>query len=212
MLGSTKTDLVFSEQEELALIKRVKRSPSREWIDRYFDLMESLISATDLENGDPRLVTSIPGRKYSVPMSLPVSTNNRYALAMDVGHKHISSHVVVDSEYMSKVQNDYVVGIIYGTEFDRLPEDFKMAEVIYYGHFDSLVYEKTLPPFFLRLKNPEHLLMPGPLRDGWISAARAEIERSKGSPYRRAHRPIVYKAAVNREYRKTVLDKAFSGS
>ena len=102
MSEHTAATSVFSEREQRLLVERVKLAPSREWTDQYFDLVASLLNALGCENGDPRLVTSIPDKKYKIPMHLPVVTNARYALSPDLPYAHDFSDVPVDGQYVPR--------------------------------------------------------------------------------------------------------------
>ena len=169
------------------LVERLRLSPNREWINNYLNLIKEVLDVTGFTNQDPRLVTSIP---KSSPWFLPVSVNHRYVLAP------------------CRRNNDFVVGIIYGPEFEHIPE--LQAKTVYYGRFNPLSGEnKKDAPFFLRFKNPSVPLLSEDIRRGWIQSILIEKQRAKSSPYRKYHQPIVYEAAMNINYRSAVLSEAF---
>jgi len=176
----------YGEATSEQLIERVRSAPSREWIDGYFDLMQLLLEATGLTNDDPRLVTSIPLSTWF----LPVSINNRYVLAPQ------------------KKRDGFVIGIIYGPEFELLPE--LKASVESYGRFKPLRGESVMDvPFFIRIDNAKRIIESPEIRNGWLRAALREVTRAKSSPYRKYHQPAVYEVAVNLDYRAAILEKAF---
>jgi hypothetical protein len=175
----------YGEATSEQLIKRVKFAPSCEWIEGYFDLMKLLLETTGLSNDDPRLVTSIPQSDWL----LPVSVNNRYVLA-------------------PRKQDGFAVGIIYGPEFELKPH--LQTQAISDWRFSPLPGEGIDTPFFIRFRDAGSILESPEIRDGWLDAALLEVQRAKSSPYRKFHQSIVYRAAVDLGYRKTILDKAFS--
>ncbi|MEO6908067.1 MAG: phospholipase D-like domain-containing protein, partial [Abditibacteriaceae bacterium] len=117
------------ENAHQRLIERVRLAPSRGWINQYFDLMKELFVSTGLTSDDARLVTSIPNNLRK--SFLPVTINNRYVLAS------------------FREDQKFLVGIIYGAEFEQLPELRK--QVVRYGYFKQIrgeQHEET--PLFLR--------------------------------------------------------------
>jgi hypothetical protein len=173
------------------LVERVRLAPSREWIDQYFSLLRDLLIATGLTNDDARLVTSIP--KNSGGWFLPVTINNRYALA----------------PYRNKTE--FQIGIIYGADFLQLPELRKQVD--HYGYFKQMRGEEQIEtPLFLRFNEISDLMLfDQQFKAGWIDAAKVEAGRAKNSPFRKFHEPAVYEAAMNLSYRKKLLDDAFLG-
>jgi len=158
----------YGEATSEQLVERVKFAPSREWIDGYFDLMKLLLETTGLTDDDPRLVTSMPQSKWF----LPVSINNRYVLAPQ------------------KRMDGFVIGIIYGPEFELLPE--LKASVESYGRFKPLRGESVMDvPFFVRVDNAKRIIESPEIRDGWLRAALREVTRAKSSPYRKYHQSVL---------------------
>ena len=179
----------YGEATSEQLIERVKFAPSREWINGYFDLMKILLETTGLTNDDPRLVTSIPQSDWF----LPVSINNRYVLAP------------------RRTRERVLIGIIYGPEFEILSE--LQDKAVSYGRFKPLRGESIMDvPFFVRFENVNQILESPDLRENWLDAASFEVQRAKSSPYRKFHQSIVYMAAVDSDFRKVILDEAFSNT
>lgn len=48
------------------------------------------------------------------------------------------------------------------------------------------------------------------LHENWREAVLFEVSHGKVSPFRKFHEPVVYEAAVNLDYRKRILEEAFS--
>jgi len=67
-------------------------------------------------------------------------------------------------------------------------------------------------PFFVRFENVNQILESPDLRENWLDAASFEVQRAKSSPYRKFHQSIVYMAAVDSDFRKVILDEAFSNT
>lgn len=55
-------------------------------------------------------------------------------------------------------------------------------------------------------------MMNDSFRRGWMKATSAELDRASGSPYQRYHEPVVYRMAVNEEYREQILRDALNKS
>lgn len=110
-----------------------------------------------------------------------------------------------------KGRDGFVVGIIYGPEFDLLPE--LKARVEGYWRFRPLRGEKVEDvPFFIWVDSAERIIESPEIREGWLRAALREVTRAKSSPYRGYHQPVVYEAAVDIGYRAAILEKAFPGA
>ena len=84
------------------------------------------------------------------------------------------------------------------------------AQAAFYGRFDPLRGESMFStPFFVRFNTNSVAFIPEDFKAGWIRSALAELERASSSSYRKFHRPLVCEAAINIEYRKSLLDEAF---
>ncbi len=175
----------YGEATSEQLVERVKFTPSREWIDHYFDLMKLLLETTGLTNDDQRLVTSMPQGKKS----LPVSINNRYVLGLEPW------------------QGGFGIGIIYGPEFERMPH--LRDQVLMVWTFRQRRGENTDAPFYILLKDAPSILESPEIKEGWLRAALHQVPRAQSSPYRKYHQSVVYKAAVNLDYRAAILEQAF---
>lgn len=172
-----------AEATDQQLIERFEGAPSRHWVETYLDLAKLLIETTDLREDDPRLVTSMPKRKWF----LPITINNRYVLAC---------------------RKDFVSIVIYGPEFEIMPD--LQAKVAGYGYFNPLPGENvTDPPFLLYFEDINFVLSSSNIVEGWLQAASNEVQRAKSSPYRKFHQPAVYKSIVDLDYRTSLLDEAF---
>jgi len=166
-------------------VKHIRRLPNRKWADTYLNLLRHIISVTGLANDDARLVTSIPKGQWI----LPVSINHRYVLAAPGG-----------------IRSGFV-GIIFGPEYEGAPS--LHATTSGEWRFRPFRGEKLDTPFFLTIKNIDHVLAKTALRVGWEQAMLIEISRAQGSPFKKFHQPIVFRAAMESFYRQKLLDVAF---
>lgn len=176
-----------SGEDELR--ERLSRAASREWANAYLDLCADLLATLELKEDDARLVMSVP-----TSSGLPVTINQRYVLcAFHRGRK--------------------VVGMM-------LPHDLQIpAELVpamanvreHMGGFKAWHDEKPeeVPGFaYFEVEDPRELL---PLRDEWLYAVMRETERPwKHSSFRRMHVPAFFRAAIDKNFRAALLNRAFS--
>ncbi len=172
-----------AEVTDQQLIERFRNAPNRKWVETYLDLAKLLIETTELREDDPRLVISMPKRKWF----LPVTINNRYVLAC---------------------RKDFVLIVIYGPEFEIMAD--LQTKVVDYGYFHPLPGENVAdPPFLLYFEDIYAVPNSSEIIEGWLQAASIEVLRAKSSPYRKFHQPAVYESIVNLDYRTSLLNEAF---
>jgi 5-methylcytosine-specific restriction protein A len=183
------------------LVKRIRYATSREWVNSYFDLVKRILDETGLKNDDPRLMMSLSSN--SSGWHFPVTINNRYVVAL---HK--------------KKENEKVrlyVGLIFNYLAPDIPQ-LQNNLVIKggWGQFKNLPGEHLEPPYFLRFSNFPELLYWLEASDlvceSWRGALLGEVQRARRSPYRKSHEPIMYKMAVDLNFRAEILDLAYIGS
>lgn len=189
-----------SESEKIELlVKRIKYSPSREWVNSYFDLVKRILDVTGLKNDNPRLVMSLSPN--STGWHFPVTINNRYVVAL------------------RKKKENEKIRLFVGSIFNLLARDIPQLQISFdskggWGQFSNLRGEYSEPPYFLRFANfPEFLYWldtSEQVYESWREALLAEVERAKSSPYRKSHEPIMYKMAVDVNFRAEILDLAYS--
>jgi hypothetical protein len=180
-----------NENGHRRLVERIRLAPNREWINEYFDLVKELLSFTGLAADDPKLVLSIPS--YN---KLPVTINNRYVLSAAFYR-----------------QKPATTGFIFGAQSVKIPE--LQSKTVSGGRFDPLPGEEfdDTPYFFRFIGSPNSIFADAAtneLKDEWIEAVLSEMGRCKSSSYRKFHESVLYESAVNLDYRKAVLDEAFS--
>jgi len=190
---------MISESEKIdLLVKRIKYSPSREWVNSYFALVKRILDVTDLKNDDPRLVMSLSPN--STGWHFPVTINNRYVVAL------------------RKKKENEKIRLFVGSIFNFFARDIPQLKSCFnsksgWGQFSNLRGEYSEPPYFLRFANfPEFLYWLDTselVHESWREALLAEVERAKSSPYRKSHEPIMYKMAVDVNFRAKTLDLAY---
>ena len=206
-LSKTKRDDTKSTEYERShdkLVEWVSKSYTSQWINRYFDLLEDLISATGLSNGDPRLVTSLPqdGR-------IPVSINNRYVLVA-MRPAGTATHGRYRDDYEERLQQYSkwaTTGFILGPNTDNVDELIEKAD--FYFPFKSRSENEGEPPHYVEYIGEPDRMLDRSFKEAWLNAATREIEQAKSSPYKQYHEPVVYEAARDREYREKVIREAF---
>ena len=170
---------------EERLVERVRLFGDEGWLNAYFDLVKELIQFTELEAHDPRLVLSIPSKSKKLPLTI----NYRYVLGAFL---------------VKKVKR---VGFILGAGCEQAPE-FRLKMVDRY-HFKPLRNEAILStPSFLEFHAQPEVEF---FEEEWRRAVFLELQRCGSSPYQAYHEPLVYRVAVDPEYRKQIFAQAFSG-
>lgn len=171
------------------LVQQVRIAPNAGWISDYLDVMNMLIDSIGLQNGDPRLVTSIPqSRKWF----LPVSVNHRYVLAP------------------VKQGGEISIAIIFGPVYELMPE-LKASTTVIWRFSPLPPYGEDIAetPYLIGFSDARRILGSPEIIDCWLDAVRSEIHRAGSSPYHKFHQPAVYEAATNFDYRNQLLNEAF---
>lgn len=189
-----------SESEKIELlVKRIKYSPSREWSNSYFDLVKRILDVTGLKNDNPRLVMSLSPNSRG--WHFPVTINNRYVVAL-----------------RKKKENDrsrLFVGLIFNfiaRDIPQLQPNFSSKSG--WWQFSNGRSSYSEPPYFLSFSNFPELLYwldtSEQVYQSCLEALLVEVKRAKSSPYRKSHEPIMYKMAVDVNFRAEILDLAYS--
>jgi PLD-like domain len=167
------------------LIATIRKAPSREWIEGYFDLLQELIDFTGLFDGDPRLVLSITNE-----LRLRTTINKRYVLG---------------AFYKRKL----TTGLIFKSDFNQLSHMLSIAADAErcLPSFSGETSETT--PFFIHFEGLPQNLLTSKQKQAWKNAALLEVSHGSASSYRKHHASIVYQVATNGECRSVVLNEAF---
>lgn len=177
-------DISVDQASQDTLVATFQQAPSAEWVTTALDIFRELIFELNLRNDNPSLVAS-----FGSGDRIAISLNNRYVLY--AGFSGTPSYgLLTDREI---------------TENENLTE-----QATRHSTFDSLPGEEgSATAYFLRFEQGHDQELTGSLREGWITGAATELDRASGSPYQRSHQPILYKAAVNPDFRKEMLDAVF---
>lgn len=181
----TTEDVDADEEAHGTLVQRVQQAPNREWATDFFDLLNDLIAATGLAEDDARLVTSI-----AQDDRIAVSINNRYVFG-------------------SFFSGEPTTGFIVGADTENVDELIETADE--HMAFNALSGEATdETPHWVEFTGEPERMVTQSFRRAWISAVYNELERASGSPYQDSHEPLVFQAAVDKEYRNQVFRQAFA--
>lgn len=162
-------------------INVIQNAPSRKWINSYLDWAAKLIEYGGFDEFDERLVMSVRTDQNS----LPISINRRYCLKGYLDQEAVGAMLPRSSAGIEELKEDAT----YTTEFSGSASE---ADPYYYK------IPTSFDDFFLE-----------EYEDDWKQAIQNERTRGERSPYRDSHNPVVYRAAVDREYRDEILDSVF---
>ena len=166
------------------LVERVKDAPTHEWIDRHFDLIAELLSVTELAENDQILVLSVPSSG-----GIHVTINHRYVLTAMRTARNRTEFI------LSNETKDVDQYIQQATE-----------------HYQFENQDDVPGPHLVMFEDGLQRVQDAEFKRGWKLGLINEVEnRWQRAPKRDSHEPAVYKAAVDREYRKSVLNEAFAG-
>jgi len=180
-------DLESDDEAWETLVNILQMAPSQEWADSFFDLLSDVILTWELESDDPRLVTSIAQNDR-----IAVSINNRYVLGAFPADKPSTGFIIED-----------------GTK----NVESLIEEADEYMAFEALSGEnEDDTPHWVEYRGYPKRMMSDSFRRGWMKAISDELERASGSPYQRYHEPLVYRMALDEEYREQILRDAFNKS
>jgi hypothetical protein len=176
-------------------------------MNAYFDLVKDLLEATRLVNSDKRLALTMPedeGWRYF----LPVIINTRYVLAAFYWKDN-----AIPAARSADSDDAVSVGMIYGRRtWDGMPQSERdktynaRIQIKELTEFYEHIQGEEWPPVFLHLKDISYA---NNFKLEWVLRCQIERDRFKGSINRQRHRPVIYKAVVDQEYRASVLNEAF---
>lgn len=176
------------DPETVRLFKQVCALGDARWTRDYLAASRLLVDRLGLDTDDRRVNTSL--RKSSAKWLLPITINHRYVLAA------------------VRMGTERTVGAIWAAEFDKIPHIRRLA--VHAGRFNPLRGEGVLdPPWFVRFRDPRVLLDNDELREGWLDAARRELERASVSPYRRHHSHTAFRFLTDEALQDRVLANVF---
>lgn len=186
---ATKTPTTEAEHRK-RLLAAIRRSPSKEWIEGYFDLMKRAIEIANLDQYPERFVTSC-----TKGLSINLTINRGFSLTAN--HQHINS-----------------IGFILPEDID--PDSYESMTKKHYNKepFKLITKSKGSDPYiyvsFVMDYNDINLIS-NELLAKWetIVKAQPQMGYSPLPNVKAVHNPLVYRAAVDLDYRKQLLDEAF---
>ena len=189
---------MISEAEKIELlVKRIRYSQSREFVHSYFDLVKRILDVTGLKNEDPRLVLSLS--PHSTAWHFPVTINYRYMIAIRKKKENGKIRIFVDSIFN-----------FLARDIEQFQDRFDAKNG--WGQYSNLRGEFSEPPYFLRFADFPELLgwldTDEQVYESWQAALLAEVGRAKSSPYRKSHEAVMYKMAVDLNFRGEIFDLA----
>lgn len=171
------------------LVRHLRAIGDARWAEDYLAAARLLVDTLGLEVDDPRLCTSLP--KSTAQWLLPITLNNRYVLAAE------------------RARPDRLIGVIWHPHFDKIPRLRRSA--VRTWRFSPHRGEDPLDtPWFVRFRHPRLLLEDDELRDGWLDAARLELERRSASPYHRHHSYTAFRLIADAFFQRRVLGEVLS--
>ena len=152
-------------------------------IDIYLDLLAILLEDLELPNGHSQLVTNT---------GKPKST---YILATTLGMHYLLA-------FHRRQEKAFFI----------LPRSYELGNSLFEitGHFSPLTGERDVPPAYGLTRDLRGVLADKQVIRDWKAAAKAEIDRQSQSTFKRYHKPALYEAACNPEYREVVFYQAFN--
>ena len=165
------------------LVEVVGTAPSREWIEKFFEYANELLSYEEIDyhEGDGRLVISVQSDRIAITM------NSRYVLVVFFNKERI--------------------GFIVREGSRQIDELIESAE----GHysFKKLQGEDEKPPEWIEFSDASEYLKDDSICQNWLTASSIEFERWNASPYKKSHEPLAQRMITDTEYRDEVLNEAF---
>ena len=172
----------------IRLLQQVRALGNPRWARRYLAAARLLIDRLGLDADDRRVNVSLP--ESSAIWLLPITINHRCVLvAVRMGGQRIAA-------------------AIWPAEFYKIPHIRRLAVIAW--RFGPLRGEGPLdPPWLVGLRDPRVFLENHELREGWLAAARRELERASASPYRRHHSDTAFQFLTDGAMQDRVLANVF---
>lgn len=174
-------DLRIGDHDEMRLIGRLERTPSRAWASAFLDWTADLLKTHRLTPSDRRLMVSL-----TKAGKLNISVNNRYALATG-SMRDGCVHLMIsrrDTRRLAKL----VPGAIIAEEY-----------------FDG----GRSPRTFAVIPFPPAPSVVAQVMAIWHAAIKDELTDRSNASGRRVDTPSLCLAATSQEYRDAILDAAF---
>jgi len=170
-----KTDNDY-EQKLIKAIRKTKQT--KEWINRYFDLIKAIFEEFNIGEDSPKITMSVTSG-----LKMPISVGQRYVIRpKDSGN---------------------TIGLILPLEFLDIISDYPNATVTEGFFYTNKVQQALWVQFDSDIIFSEDQV----LFEYWKKAIRHEIERTKVSGFRKSHNPFYYKVVMDLKYREMILNE-----
>lgn len=169
-----KTDNDY-EQELIKAIRKTKQT--KEWINRYFDLVKEIFEEFNIGEDSPKITMSVTSE-----LKMPISIGQRYVIRPK------------DSKN--------TIGLILPLEFRDIINDYPSAKIPEYFYTN-----KVKQALWVQFDSGIIFSEDQVLFENWKNAIRHEIERTEISGFRKSHNPFYYKAVMNLKYREMILNE-----
>jgi len=173
---------------ESALIEKISLIADRKKVEQFFSMLALAVGEFDLENDDPRISFSTPKSQTNY---IAATIGQRYVISLE--NKAAEGH------------SGFELALIAATEHEKVFENWKGFKR--FGDFTSPSL-KIIPPHYAYF-DESALPVSEELIQAWLSTIETELNRVEISSTRKYHNPFYYKAVVDTDYRKNLLDRIF---
>ncbi len=164
------------EQELIKAIRKTKQT--KEWLNRYFDLVKEIFEEFNIGEDSPKITMSVTSG-----LKMPISIGQRYVIRpKDSGN---------------------TIGLILPLEFRDILTDYAGAKITE-GYFYTNKVQQAL---WVQFDSDIIFSKDQVLFENWRKAIRHEIERTEVSGFRKSHNPFYYKAVMDLKYREMILNE-----
>jgi len=184
LLSKQSETVDVQEDAEKRLIERVGKAPDRKWMEEYFELAEDVLEITGFTSDSPELLMSVPKSSERINVT--------------VGHRYVLT---------CSLSGTPLIGLTLPESMSKIDTILKENE---YWEFEDSEGNSEGEPYYVKFIVTDS---PSEVVDGigkyWKKAVSAEVGRYERAPRRKHHESTVYRAIKEKEYRKTIFDKAF---
>ena len=173
------TILKTDKDYETELIKAIKKTKKdKTWLNKYFDLIKEILTELDIEEKSQKITMSV-----TKDLKMPISIGQRY--------------IVCPRHHRD------AIGLILPLEFRDIISDYPTAVINEDYFYDKKGNQEAL---WIDFESDVIFTEDNFLFAQWKNAAKTELDRTMYSGYRRTHNPFYYKAAMDFNYRQTIIE------
>lgn len=168
------------EQELINAIK--KNQKDNKWWNTYFDLIREMLTEFGIDENTTKISMSVTKQ-----LKMPITIGQRY--------------IVHPSNFQD------TIGFILPLEFEDVISDYQ-NQVIDQRYF----YDKDKNPetYWVEFESDIIFSDKKEIFDNWKKASKVELEKTIISGFRKFHNPFYYKAAMDLNYRRKLLESIIS--